>query len=49
MVDGNPLTKTATTGKVFNYGVISGLYFPVFGPEITPYLDAFHTVCRLGL
>ena len=21
------------------YGVISGPYFPVFGPEITPYLD----------
>ena len=35
------------------YGVISGLYFPVFGlntkiyevePEITPYLDIFHAV-----
>ena len=33
------------------YGVISGPYFPVFalntgkyGPEITPYLDTFHTV-----
>ena len=33
------------------YGVIYGLYFPVFGlnteksgPEITPYLDTFHTV-----
>ena len=33
------------------YGVISGLYFPVFspntgkyGPEITPYLDTFHGV-----
>ena len=25
------------------YGVISGPYFPVFGPEITPYLDTFHT------
>ena len=32
-------------------GVISGPYFPVFGlntrkygPEITPYLDNFHTV-----
>ena len=31
------------------YGVISGPYFPVFGPntgkygpEITPYLDTFH-------
>ena len=33
------------------YGVISGPYFPVFGPitgiygpEITPYLDTFDTV-----
>ena len=33
------------------YGVISGPHFPVFGlntgkygPEITPYLDAFHAV-----
>ena len=26
------------------YGVISGPYFPVFGPEITPYLDTFHAV-----
>ena len=33
------------------YGVISGPYFPVFGlntgkygPEITPYLDAFHAI-----
>ena len=37
--------------KKSNYGVISGLYFPVFspntgkyGPEITPYLDTFHAV-----
>ena len=36
---------------MFKYGVISGPYFPVFspntgkdGPEITPYLDTFHTV-----
>ena len=36
------------------YGVISDPYFPVFGlntgkyePEITPYLDTFHTVIRL--
>ena len=36
------------------YGVISGPYFPVFGlntgkdgPEITPYLDTFHTVSAL--
>ena len=37
--------------EVSKYGVVSGLYFPVFGlntekdgPEITPYLDAFHAV-----
>ena len=36
------------------YGVIFGPYFPVFGlntgkygPEITPYLDTFHTVSEL--
>ena len=40
-----------TARKVSKYGVISGPYFPVFGlntrkygPEITPYLDTFHTV-----
>ena len=40
-----------TAWKVSKYGVISGLYFPVFspntgkyGPEITPYLDTFHAV-----
>ena len=26
------------------YGVISGPYFPVFGPKIIPYLDTFHAV-----
>ena len=42
---------TLTAWKVFNYGVFSGPYFPVFspntgkyGPEKTPYLDTFHTV-----
>ena len=25
------------------YRAISGPYFPVFGPDITPYLDTFHT------
>ena len=25
-------------------GVISGIYFPVFGPEKTLYLDTFHAV-----
>ena len=26
------------------YGVFSGPYFPVFGPEKKPYLDTFHAV-----
>ena len=26
------------------YGVFSGPYFPVFGPEKTLYLDTFHAV-----
>ena len=46
-----PNTKYLTVWKVSNYGVISDPYFPVFspntgkyGPEITPYLDTFHTV-----
>ena len=30
--------------KVSKYGVFSGSYFPVFGPENTPYLDSFHAV-----
>ena len=40
-----------TTWKVSRYGVISGLYFPVFelnagkyGPEITTYLDTFQAM-----
>ena len=40
-----------TVWKVSKYGVFSGPYFPVlslnkgkYGPEITPYLDAFHAV-----
>ena len=33
-----------TIWKVSKYGVISGSYFPVFGPEITPYSDTFHAV-----
>ena len=43
-----------TVWKVSKYGVISGLYFPVFspntgkyGPEITPYLDTFHAVAEM--
>ena len=41
----------ATVWKVSKYRVISGLYFPVFspnigkyGPETIPYLDNFHAV-----
>ena len=30
--------------KVFKYGVFSGPYFPVFGPEKTPYLDTLYAV-----
>ena len=40
-----------TAWKVSKYGVISGLYFRIFGlntgkygPEITRYLDTFHAV-----
>ena len=33
-----------TAWKVSKYGVISGPYFPVFGPAITPYLDTLHAV-----
>ena len=29
---------------VRKYGVISGPFFPVFGPEMTPNLDTFHAV-----
>ena len=38
------LALADTAWKVPKYGVISGPYFPVFGPEITPYLDTFHAV-----
>ena len=30
--------------KVSKYVVFSGPYFPVFGPEKTPFLDTFHAV-----
>ena len=30
------------------YGVFPGPYFPVFGPEKTPYLDNFHAVLWIG-
>ena len=33
-----------TVWKVSKYRVSSGLYFPVFGQEETPYLDTFHAV-----
>ena len=36
--------KKVTAWKVSKYGVTSGPYFPVFRPEITPYLDTFHVV-----
>ena len=38
------LALADTAWKVSKCGVISGPYFPVFGPEITPYLDTFHAV-----
>ena len=36
--------KKYTAWKVSKYGVISGPYFPVFEPEIIPYLGTFHAV-----
>ena len=36
--------KKLTAWKVSKYGVFSRPYFPVFGPEKTPYLDHFYTV-----
>ena len=30
-------------------GVISGPCFPVFEPEITPYLDTFHAVLTVKI
>ena len=46
--------KASTAWKVSKYGVISGPYFPVFGPntgkygpEITLHLDIFHAVVEL--
>ena len=33
-----------TAWKVSKYGDFSGPYFPVFGPEKTPYLSTFHAV-----
>ena len=34
--------------SVQKYGVFSGPYIPVFGPEKTPYLDTFHAVIVQG-
>ena len=42
-----PVFSEFTAWKVSKYGVISGPYFPVFWPEITPYLDTFHVVVFL--
>ena len=36
--------KYITAWKASEYGVFSGPYFPVFGPEKIPHLDTFHTV-----
>ena len=36
--------RKITVREVSKYGVFSGPYFPVFGPEKTPYLDTFHAV-----
>ena len=33
------MVVSTTARKVPKYIVFSGLYFPVFGPEKTPYLD----------
>ena len=33
-----------TAWKLSKYEVISGPYFPLFGQEITSYLDTFHAV-----
>ena len=38
------MRDAVTAWKVPKNGVISGLYFSVFGPEITPYLDFFQAV-----
>ena len=37
-------TDTYTARKVSKYGLFSGPYFPVSGPEKTQYLDTFHEV-----
>ena len=37
------LSNCDTAWKVSKLGIISGPYFPVFGPEITPYLDTLRS------
>ena len=32
--------------KVSKYEIFAAPYFPVFGPEKTPYLDNFHAVSK---
>ena len=39
-----PLRLRINARKVSRYGVFSGPYCPVFGPEKTPYLDTFYAV-----
>ena len=42
------LIRLASTAReVSKYGVFSGPYFPVLGPEKTPYLDTFYTVINV--
>ena len=36
--------KFYTVLKVSKYGIFSGPYFPVFGPEETSYLETFHAI-----
>ena len=44
------MRDVVTAWKLSKYGVISGPYFPVFGPEITPYLDFLQAVsCVVSL
>ena len=39
-----PMSFLTTTWKVSENVAFSSPYFPVFGPEKTPYLDTFHAV-----
>ena len=36
------LNAEVTAWKVSKYGAFSGRYFPMFGPEKTPYMDTFN-------